>query len=204
MSRYNLEDKILDVEGLARSATSDEDLLKELLAGVKSKDNTIRSNSFQVLLIVSRDDPEFLYPQWDFFYDMLLSSNSYHKYIAIYILANLTQADTEDKFMDIFDDYFQILSGDEVMNASHVAINTPTIIKNRPELESEIVDILLNVEKINPDGQSEHVKPYIIEALRKIYPLAEDKEKIKEFVESQLVSPNSQTRDLASCFLDKF
>lgn len=203
MSKYNIEDKMMDVEGLARDSTSDCELFNELLSGVKSKDNTIRSNSFQALLAISSDDPEFLYPHWNYFHEMLLSPNNYHKYIASYILANLTSADREDKFLDIFHDYFNILASDKVMTASHIAINSPTIVKNKPELESRIVDTLLNIENIHQGKQKELLKAYVIEALRKIYPDAENKEKIKEFVESQLGSSSPKTRDLASCFLDR-
>jgi len=82
MSKYNLEDKKkLDVKNLAKDAISDENLFKELLSGVKSKDNTIRSNSFQTLLIISKDEPEFLYPEWDYFHDLLLSTNNYHSHL---------------------------------------------------------------------------------------------------------------------------
>lgn len=203
MSEYNLEDKKLDVKNLAQDAISDENLFKELLSGVKSKDNTIRSNSFQALLIVSKDEPEFLYPEWDYFHDLLLSTNNYHKYIAIYILANLTQADDKDKFSEIFDDYFGILAGEKVMNASHVALNSPTIIKNKPELQSKIIELLLDIENIHQGKQKELVKAYVIEALMKIYPDAQDKDKIREFVKSQLESSSPKTRDIASCFLDR-
>ncbi|NYB25729.1 MAG: hypothetical protein HVN34_00100 [Methanobacteriaceae archaeon] len=203
MSEYNLEDKKLDVKNLAQDAISDENLFKELLSGVKSKDNTIRSNSFQALLIVSKDEPEFLYPEWDYFHDLLLSTNNYHKYIAIYILANLTQADDKDKFSEIFDDYFGILAGEKVMNASHVALNSPTIIKNKPELQSKIIGLLLDIENIHQGKQKELVKAYVIEALMKIYPDAQDKDKIREFVKSQLESSSPKTRDMASCFLDR-
>lgn len=203
MSDYKLDDKTLDVNKLAQDALSDENLLKELLSGVKSKDNTIRSNSFRVLQLISEEEPAFLYPEWDYFQEMLISANNYHKYIAIYILANLTSSDEENKFDDIYDDYFGILGGEKVMTASHVAVNSPTIIKNKPELESKIVETLLDIDTIHQGKQKELVKAYVIEALRKIYPDAEDKDRIREFVKSQLESSSPKTRDLASCFLDR-
>lgn len=203
MANFDLKDKRLDKKKLAQDALSDEFLFKELLSGVKSKDNTIRSNSFQTLLLISKGNPEFLYPKWDYFHDMLLSPNNYHKYIAIYILANLTQVDKENKFNEIFEDYFAILAGEKVMNASHVATNSPTIIKNKPELQSKIVDRLLNIDTIHQGKQKELVKAYAIEALVKIYPDAEDKERILEFVKTQLTSSSPNTRDMASCFLDR-
>jgi hypothetical protein len=61
MSNYNLEDKTLNTTKLSQDAISDENLLKELLSGIKSKDNTIRSNSFRILQIISEKEPEFLY-----------------------------------------------------------------------------------------------------------------------------------------------
>ena len=203
MSNYNLDDKMVDVDHLAQDALTDEDLFKELLTQIKSKDNIIRSNSYRAILKISEKNPELLYPYWDYFTGMLRSSNNYHKYMAIYILANLTRVDREDKFNAIFDDYFGILGGDKVMNASHVAVNSPTIIRNRPEMETKIIEKLLNIETIHQGKQKELVKAYVIEALRKIYPDAPDKEKIMEFVKAQLESSSPKTRDMASCFLDR-
>jgi hypothetical protein len=203
MTSYNLEDKMIDINKLSKDALSDESLFKELLSGVKSKDNTIRSNSFRTLQLISEEEPEFLYPYWDYFYQMLESKNNYHKYIAIYILANLTVVDDENKFNEIFDEYFKIIGGDKVMNASHVAANSPTIYKNKPELRSKIIEILLNTDTIHNGKQKELVKAYAIEALRKIYPDAPDKYEIMEFVKEQLNSSSPKTRDMASCFLDR-
>lgn len=203
MASYNLDDKVLDVYKLARDALIDENLFMELLNGVKSKDNTIRSNSFRSLLIISEENPEFIYPQWNYFLDMLRSTNNYHRYIAIYILANLTRADKEKRFDDIFDEYYAILGDDKVMTASHVAANSPTIIKNKPELKSKIIEKLINIDSINQGKHKELVKAYAIESLRKIYPDADDKEEIIEFVKAQLNSPSPKTRDMAVCFLDR-
>ena len=203
MAVYNLDDKMLDMEKIAQEALKNKKLLDELLLGVKSKENTIRSNSFQILQIISEEHPELLYPQWDYFHEMLRSSNNYHKYIAIYILANLTKADEENKFNAILDEYYGILGEDKVMTASHVAVNSPIIIKNKPELQSKIVEILLNIDNIHQGKQRELVKAYVIEALRKIYPDADDKDEIMEFVKAQLESSSPKTRDMAVCFLDR-
>ena len=89
------------------------------------------------------------------------------------------------------------------MNASHVVVNSPNIIKNKPELELKIVEKLLNIDTIHQGKQKELVKAYAIEALRKIYPDAENKEKIMEFVKAQLESSSPKTRDIAVCFLDR-
>jgi hypothetical protein len=66
----------MHIEALAQKVLFDKNLLQELLDGVLSKDHTIRSNSFQVLTLLSEDHGEFLYPKWEYFQEMLASSNS--------------------------------------------------------------------------------------------------------------------------------
>ena len=203
MSKYDLDKKDVDIKKLAEKALNDKVLLHELLKGAVSKDNTIRSNSFNVLQVISAEKPEILYPQWDYFHKMLISKNNYHKYIAIYILADLTKVDKENKFEDIFDEYYGILAGDKIMTASHVALNSSKIALNKPELQSKILDMLLDIDNIHRGRQNELLKSYVIEALRKMYPEIKDKERVAKFIEAQLDSSSPKTRDLAACFLDR-
>ncbi len=203
MSKYDLDKKGIDTKKLAEKALINNELLHELLKGIVSKDNTIRSNSFSALQVISEEKPEILYPEWDYFYKMLLSKNNYHKYIAIYILADLTKVDKENKFDDIFEDYYGILAGDKVMAASHVALNSSKIALNKPELQSKILDRLLNIDDIHQGKQKELVKSYVIEALRKMYPEIGDKERVMKFIKDQLGSSSPKTRDLAACFIDR-
>jgi hypothetical protein len=203
VSKYNLDKKDADIKKLAEKALNDKVLLHELLKGAVSKDNTTRSNSFNVLQVISAEKPEILYPQWDYFHKMLISKNNYHKYIAIYILADLTKVDKENKFEDIFDEYYGILAGDKIMTASHVALNSSKIALNKPELQSKILDMLLDIDNIHQGRQNELLKSYVIEALRKMYPEIKDKERVSKFIEAQLDSSSPKTRDLAACFLDR-
>ena len=198
-----MDKKDVDIKELAQKALTDNVLIHELLNGIVSKDNTTRSNSFNVLQIVSAEKPEILYPQWDYFHKMLISKNNYHRYIAIYILADLTRIDKENKFEDIFEDYYGILAGDKIMTASHVALNSSKIALNKPELQSKILDRLLDIDNIHQGRQNELLKSYVIEALRKMYPEIKDKKRVAKFIEDQMDSSSPKTRDLAACFLDK-
>ena len=203
MSSHDLDRKNIDVEALAKDALNDEELFHELLRGVRSKDDTIRQNSFKCLQIIAEENPHSLYPQWDYFQEMLSSQNNYHKYIAIYILASLTSVDVDNRFEGIFDEYYGILAGDKAMTASHVALNSSIIIRNKPELESRIVDILMSIDDIHQGKQKELIKAYAIESLMKIYPDVSDPQKIEEFVRTQLDSKSPKTRNMAQCFLDR-
>lgn len=203
MSKYNLDKKDVNIQKLAEKTLSDDDLFGELMEGILSKDNTIRGNSFKTLEIISEEKPEFLYHEWDNFQEMLKSKNNYHKYIAIYLLANLTAVDEDDKFKSTFDDYFAILGGDKAMTASHAALNSSKIALNKPELQERIVDNLLNIDEIHQGKQKEMIKAYAIESLEKMYPEIEDKERVKEFVKAQLESSSPKTRKAVAGFLDR-
>ena len=134
---------------------------------------------------------------------MLKSNNNYHQNIAINILANLSMVDVENRFEDIFEDYYHILAGERTITASHVALNSSTIYINKPELRSRIIDQLLNIDNIHRGKQKELVKAYAIESLLKIYPHEEDKKRIDDFVKSQLKSSSPKTRNMAACFMEK-
>jgi hypothetical protein len=199
----NLDEKNMDFEALARESLNNEDLFCELKEGVLSKNNNVRQNSFKALQFLAEEDPEFLYPEWDLFQEMLHSSNNFHKYIAIYILASLTSVDKDKRFEEIFDDYYGILAGDKAMTASHVALNSSVIAHNKPELRSRIVDTLMRIDEIHQGKQKELIKAYAIEALGKIYPEVEDKELIENFIKSQVDSKSPKTRNMAQCFLER-
>lgn len=203
MVDYDLENKDVDIIKLKANVLTDNKLFNELIAGLKSKDNTLRQNCFKVLEKISEENPEFLYSSWDQFSTMVVSKNNFHKYIAIYLLANLTAVDAENKFEKIFDDYYGILGGDKTMAASHVALNSSKIALNKPELQDKIVDILLDIDSIYQGKQKELIKAYSIQSLEEIYPQIKDKDRVKQFVRAQLESPSPKTRNSAADFFER-
>jgi hypothetical protein len=203
MDRYDLNVKDLDVEKLASDALSNGKLLKILMNEIQSKNNTVRANAFNTLMILSEDNGELLYPHWDHFQEMLKSSNNYHKYIAVYLLASLTSVDIENRFKNVFDDYYKILEGEKLMTASHVVLNSSRIIFNKPELKSKIIEKLLNTDELHNGKQKELIKAYVIDAFENIDIEVEDMERIDNFVKLQLDSSSPKTRNAARRYLDR-
>jgi hypothetical protein len=199
----DLGKKSVGVESLAKKALKDKEVLSELLQGILSKKDVIRSNSFRVLLLISEEHPEALFPKWDFFEDLLDGDNNYLKYIAIYLIANLTRVDTEDKFERIFDRYYSILDDERTMTAAHLAANSGKIAKAKPKLRSKITNSLLNIDRTHRGKQKELIKGYAIEAFDEYFAEIKDKEKILQFVNNQLESKSPRTRKKAREFLKK-
>lgn len=72
-----LNNKSANIENIAQKALENKELLSELAENLKSKKDTIRENSFNVLLFISEKHPEALYTKWDYFVDMFDSNNAF-------------------------------------------------------------------------------------------------------------------------------
>jgi len=198
----DLSERSVSIESMAKEALKDEKALSELLGALKSKNETIRYNSFKVLLLISEEHPEVLYPKWDLLVDMIDSDNAYWKLSAVRIIANLTRVDTENKFEKIFNKYYDLLN-DSVIVAGHITANSGRIAKTKPKLQTEITNKLLNIDKTNQEHK-DLVKAGTIESFSEYFEESKDKKKIIEFVNKQLNCESPKTRKKAKEFLNKW
>jgi hypothetical protein len=202
LTSADIGDENVQPEAIARQGLEDDGFLSELLEAATSKDDAIRSKSFKALLLLSQEHPERLYPRWDHFVDLLGRDNNYLRYQAVYIIANLTRIDTEDRFEAAFGAYYDLLDGKSVMTAAHAAGNSGKIARAKPHLRARITDELLGMDGTHhPPGRKELIKGYAIEALGEYFEGAEDKERIRAFVERQLHSESPRTVKAAKQFL---
>jgi hypothetical protein len=187
----------------AKLALKDEKVLQELLDGVLSKKDAVRYGSFKALNILSEKHPEKLYGRWDFFADLMRSNNTHHKYIAIYIIANLTKVDAQNKFEKIFDTYYGLLGDKSVIPPAHVALNSGKIALAKPKLQTEITNRLLNIDA-TVQRHKDLVKASAIEAFDAYFKKSKNQERIIEFVKAQLDCESPKTRKMATAFLKKW
>ena len=201
MSHY-LSRKDVNVESMAEKALEDEKFFSKLLEGILSKKETIRYNSYKVLIQISEKKPETLYQEWTHFENMMKSNNTYHKSIAVQIIANLTLVDVENRFEKIFDEYYDMLN-DSVIVARNVVVNSGKIVKAKPELQMKIIKKLLNIDKTNQRHKG-LVKGDAIEAFDSFFDEVENKEDLVKFVREQLNCESPKTRKRAKQFLSKW
>lgn len=185
-----------------KEAIKEEKSLPELLEELKSRDDTERYGSFEVLLNLSEKDPASLYPQWDLLAEMLDSKNAYWKLIAVRLIARLTPVDTEDRFEKIFDKYYDLL-GDSVIVAGHITANSGKIARAKPALQGRITDRLLNIDR-TAQKHKDLIKAGAIDSFGEYFAESDDKEKILEFVKQQLTGESPKTRKIAREFLKKW
>ena len=197
------EKKGANPEALARMALEDEKVLQKAFDGVLSKSDVVRQNSFQALNFLSEKYPESVYGRWDFFANLIRKGNSFHKYIAVWIIANLTKADHENKFEKLFNDYYRLLGDKSVIPAGHVAAKSGIIALAKPELQAEITNRLLDIDN-TVQRHKDLVKSGAIDAFDAYFEKSKDQARIIEFVKAQLNCESPKTRKIAKEFLEKW
>jgi hypothetical protein len=192
-----------DIKNLAEKAINDENYLSELLDDLTEKCEQ-RWPSFKILKYLSEKNPDALYPKWNHLEDLFKKGNSYTKYATIYIIANLTKIDKENKFENFFDDYFGEIDTTRTVTAAHVIVNASKIAKAKPKIQDKIIKKLLDIDRTHKGKQKEMMKGYAIEAFSEFYDEIKDKNQIINFVKQQLESACPKTRKQAKEFLKKW
>ncbi len=190
-----------------KKAISDGSYLMEAIDGISPEKKKMEERELFIPLLIelSIKNPELLYGKWEIFMDYLKSDNGFSQYAALYVIANLTKIDRENKFERDFQDYFAQLDCGSVMVASHIAINAAVIAEFKPGLIPDIIGALLEIEKTNQTQSRKNlIKAYVIEAFEKLYPKALNKEEIARFVKKGLESGSPKTRKTADQFLKKY
>lgn len=199
-----MNNKEVDIETVAEKASANRELLSEILDGLRSKEETLRYNCHKVLMHISETNGRLLYPEWDFFLELLSSDNSYRKMSAVQLIANLTKVDTENRFEKIVDKYYGLLDDKSMIVAIYVASNSGGIVRSKPQLEREITNKLLDIDRTHhPEGRKPLIKAGAIEAFDKYFTEATDKERIIAFVKEQQDCDSPKTRKIAQDFLRK-
>ena len=189
-----------DLEPIKKMCLDHAPFRDELVDNLAEKNETLRYNSFLVLNAIAEDQPELLYSYWDTFVVYLKSEKVLQVLAGIELVSRLTAADTENRFEDIADDYFDLIHHPNVIPVRYLLLNCWRIGLSRTQYIPRIKNLIFSIDGIN----QEHIgllKGDGIIAFSKLWELIEDKEKIIEFVKEQLDSDSPKTIKEAKRFL---
>ncbi len=203
-----LVDKSMTKKELLQKVKQDFDLLPIILMGVSSSKAAIRYGCAKVLMDLSEDYPEQLYPYITSFIDLLDSKYRILTWNAMAIIANLTKIDTEKKFDAIFKKYFSFINDEYMVTVANVVGHSGKIALAKPYLINKITNELLKVEKISTTPHlTEECKRIIAQAAIKSFNMFFDqikqKDKVISFVESYLNSSRTSLRKEAENFIKR-
>ena len=192
-------------EDVAREAATDSKLMFEIFDGVSSPNPKLKFKSAKILSLISKNDPQKLYPRIDFFIDLLDSENSILKWNAIDIIGNLVSVDVDNKFEKVFERFCGLLQEGSLITAGHVVGNSGKIVNAKPELEKKITNELLGIQRIRlPTEECRNILiGHTILAFDRYFDKVQDKDKIIAFVERQLKNSRNATKLKAEKFLKK-
>jgi hypothetical protein len=204
-----LADKSISKEQLLNKVKKNTDLIPVLLTGVSSPKASVRYGCAKILMDLSEEKPELLYPHMDFFRHLLTSKYRILTWNAIIIIANLTSVDRENKFDAMFEDYYQLLNDPYMVTVANVVGSSGKIARAKPYLTSSIVEKLLRVENIatTPHLSSECkrvIAEHAIKAFDQFFPQIEHKEQVSAFVRKQRRSPRKTLQVESERFLKKW
>ncbi|MBU0492287.1 MAG: hypothetical protein KKA73_05635 [Chloroflexi bacterium] len=193
-----------DLDQAVQLALADAGFRTEMLAGLTAQDDVYRYNCVKVLLQVSEQRPEILYPEWDRFVAMLGSDNSYHRSIALRLIANLTVVDAAGRFEGLFDHYFDLLDDEKIITARYLAQHAGRIARAKPHLQAAITERLLAVDSTRHEqGRKDLLKADVIAAFDEFFAASGEQARILAFVEAQLACSSPKTRKAAKSFLSR-
>jgi hypothetical protein len=204
-----LENKAITKQELLQMVKQDFSLLPEVLNGVSSSKAAIRYGCAKVLMDLSEEHPEQLYPHMDSFINLLDSKYRILTWNAMAIIANLAKVDEDKKFDAIFDKYYSFLNDAYMVTVASVVGNSAKIARAKPHLTQKITKELLKVENISTTPHlTEECKRVIAEHAIKSFALffndIERKENVIFFVANYTNSQRKTLRKAAEDFLTKF
>jgi hypothetical protein len=201
--------KTLTKDELRRKVEHDFSLLPTLLTGLSSPKAAIRYGCAKILMDLSAEYPEKLYPYMDDFVGLLGSKYRILTWNAMAIIADLAKVDKEQKFDAVFDRYYGFLKDEYMVTVANIVGNSGKIALAKPHLIPKITEKLLTVENLSVTPHlTDECKRVIAEAAIGAFDLFFDKVKQKEkvfaFVERQLNSSRKHLSVQAESFLKKW
>ena len=204
-----LANKSITPEKLKEKVKTNFDLIPDIINGMSSTKAAIRYGCGKILMELSEEIPEKLYPYLDKFIGFLNSSYRIIIWQAMAIIANLTTVDKDNKFDEIFDKYYSFLDDPYMVTVANLIGHSGKIALAKPNLINRITNKLLKVENIK-------TTPHLTDECKKVitekailsfgifFDQVEKKNEVISFVKKQLNSSRKTLRTKAEDFLNKW
>jgi len=171
---------------------------------LSSKDPKVKYSCAKSLLDIARDNPIELYPNFDYFAELLDSDNQILKWTAIDIIGHMSKVDGEKKVDKLMGKLFELLNTGKLITAAHAISALTDIAVAKPEYQRKITEELLKVENYIYDTvECRNIAlGKVILAISRYSEQLEDKAVI-EFLLRQTKNTRNATKKKAEQFLKK-
>jgi hypothetical protein len=203
-----LEDKSLTKDRLIQLVENNLELIPVLVKGMHSLKPSIRYGCGKVLMDLSANQPEEIYPYLDSLIKLLDSKYRIITWNSMAIIANIAPIDKEKKIDSIFEKYCSFLSDEYMITVANAIENLGKIALAKPYLTQKITTKILGVEKIK-------LTPHLTEECRRVitekavgsfdlfFDNIDEKKNVLSFVERYVNSSRKSLRSKAVEFVRK-
>lgn len=187
---------------------SDFSLLPILLDGTLSSKARVRYGCGNVLVELSKNYPDKLYPYMNNFITLLDNKYRILTWNAMAAIANLTAVDNKNKFDAIFDKYYGYLGNEYLVTVANLVVNSAKIVSNKPYLVDRITTELLKVQNLqtNPHLTDECrlvIAEHAIITFNTLFRYTKNKAPLIDFAEKYQNSKRASLKKEAQNFLKK-
>ena len=197
-----------DLKLFVNDVIEDKTILDSLFDIVATETSSIKYVCTKIIRMVSEKEPELIYPYFEILAKWIHHKNSFIKWDGIIILSNISAVDDENKFKDIYQDYFALIQDPQMVTASNVVGNAWKIVLAKPELENDITKRLLKVPDIvylhkgNPSPECNYIVcGQVLECFDHYFNSSENQSEMINFAKEQLNSKRKSVVKTAEKFL---
>jgi len=149
------------------------------VANLQSKDVTLRYQSFQYIMILTKEPVDWAYEVWDDLLAMTKTGDNHQRTIAVQLLSSLTKSDPEQRMLKDLDKLILVTRDEKFVTARHSLQCLWKIGIVSDELKEKLVKALSKRFKECADEKNYTLIRYdILEVLKKVFDIIPD-EKLK-------------------------
>jgi hypothetical protein len=177
-----------------------------LCDGLASPQARTKYGSAKQLIRLSEQDPDLLYPRFDFFTNLMEGETRVLRWNSSRILGHLARADSEGRIEKLLERYHAPITGHELIAAANTIQGAGDIALAKPHLADRIATEIIKVNRARyatPECRNV-AAGHAIQALDRFFEHIQNKMPVLAFVESQLDNPRPATRKKAEKFWAKW
>jgi hypothetical protein len=165
----------------------------------------IKYASTKKSIAISKENPSELYPDFDFFVQLLDSENQIIKWTAILVLGNLSRVDEKKKADKLIPKLIGFLNGGKMITANNSILALSQIALYKPKYQEKIWKEFIKVENYSYDTpECRNVAlGKVVEALGKFKDKIKERRDILEFLERQTHNTRVSVKKKATELLGK-
>jgi hypothetical protein len=199
--------KDVNIDHFSRLAIQDETVRDELVKQLCTHPHImVYYHCYYVLSKASQERPDLFYAYWQMIAPLLKHKNSYHRDIAMTLLAHLMRVDSQNLFLQVFDEYFEHLNDLKFMTAQYCVRNCAEILTYKPELTNPIITLLLGVEQHcdYSEKQKALLKGDVLDIIDPVYAAVTDRQGVNDFIHANCASISPKTKARARVLAEKY